>query len=287
MSGDLMPPRSPQVPMQVAQSAPAERHLPPQIVFAAEPRYTSERHRKKSSSASVASWILLVFACAGAMLPVAGFGMWLIIGPILLITLVLGIVAITQGNTVSGVMIILASLIVVPLFVLLAPFFMTGLALGAAGASGSAFDGGHRTTSQESVVAAPVEQVAWQEEETEPSLPAMDVAPQGRPLESTNHDSSSQPFEASRPENREVRSNSAPQAYGDEFTHKAILVDSRGTIVLQSGPSILSANVDKLQSGDSVFTAGRDGKWIKVRTNNGLVGYVRQKQLQFQFQPGQ
>jgi hypothetical protein len=178
-------------------------------------------------------------------------------------------------------MIILASLIVVPLFVVLAPFVTTGAVLGAASASGSALNDGNRPVSQVSVAAAPVEQVVWQDE-AERSLPAMDVAPQERTVQSTNHEIPVRPSEVNQVEKRELRSDAVSQAYDGEFTYKANLVDSRGTIVLQSGPSVLAANVEKLQSGDSVTTAGRSGKWIKVRTSSGLIGYVRQKQLQFQ-----
>ena len=64
--------------------------------------------------------------------------MWLIVGPILLVTLVLGIIAINRGSAINGVLIILMSLIVVPLFVAIAPFVGTGIALGAIEASDAA-----------------------------------------------------------------------------------------------------------------------------------------------------
>lgn len=71
------------------------------------------------------------------------------------------------------------------------------------------------------------------------------------------------------------------QISDDEFPYKATLFDDRGTIVLQSEPSIIGKNVAKLSSGDTVYTSTQDGKWIRIKTTDGLVGFVRQKQLQF------
>ena len=93
---------------------------------------------RESNSASIAAWILLVLACIGACIPGLGFGVWIIIVPILLITLILGIIAISKGSTWNGVWIILASLIVVPAFVVLAPIVSTALAIGAAQDSSNA-----------------------------------------------------------------------------------------------------------------------------------------------------
>jgi hypothetical protein len=67
----------------------------------------------------LASWALLALCCIASLLP--GLA-----GPILLITFVLGIIAISRGGTVQGVLILLASLIVVPVFVFIAPIVTTG-----------------------------------------------------------------------------------------------------------------------------------------------------------------
>jgi hypothetical protein len=65
----------------------------------------------------LASWALLALCCIASLLPGLGFGVWLVAGPILLITFVLGVIAIS---------LLLASLIVVPVFVFIAPIVTTG-----------------------------------------------------------------------------------------------------------------------------------------------------------------
>ena len=274
VTGDVMTPQPPHVPIPVASSAPVQQVLP-QLVFASQSPHRRDAPPEKSNSASTASWILLVFACAGAMVPGLGFGMWLIVGPILLITLVLGIVAITKGSTVNGVMIILASLIVVPLFVLLAPIVMTGAAFGAASASDSILEDANTAAVAESVVAAPADQIAWQDSQAEPSS-NYDAPAQSSPAP-VYHSSSVEPTEI-----EVAPSYAATYGNNDEFVYRANLVDPRGVVVLQSAPSITAKNVDKLQSGTPIVAAGTEGKWIKVRTASGLIGYVRQKQLEFQ-----
>lgn len=89
-------------------------------------------NQRASNSAAIASWVLLIFACIGSLVPGLGFAVWLIIVPILLITLVLGILAINRGSAFQGVIIILMSLIVVPAFVFCAPIISTVVAIGAA-----------------------------------------------------------------------------------------------------------------------------------------------------------
>lgn len=66
-----------------------------------------------------------------------------------------------------------------------------------------------------------------------------------------------------------------------DFPFRARLVDSRGVVVLQSGPGITSRNVTRLDAGNLIRAESVDGKWIRVKTNDGLVGFVRAKQLEF------
>lgn len=60
---------------------------------------------------------------------------------------------------------------------------------------------------------------------------------------------------------------------------RALIVDSRERIVLQSGPKMSSKNVAKVDTGSEVEVLSRSGKWVEVRTAGGLVGFVRQSQL--------
>ena len=80
-------------------------------------------------SVSLASWILLFVSCFVATIPGLGFAVWLFIVPVLLVTFILGIIAISRGGVLQGILILGATLIGVPLFVLIAPIVTTGVAL--------------------------------------------------------------------------------------------------------------------------------------------------------------
>lgn len=129
-------------PFPVLQPPPFSSQIPvaplPPLVFDSQVRRIHVPPRAHGNPASTAAWILLAFACAGSLIPGLGFGMWLIVGPILLVTLVLGIFAINRGSAINGVLIILMSLIVVPIFVAIAPFVGAGIALGAIEAADTA-----------------------------------------------------------------------------------------------------------------------------------------------------
>ena len=81
---------------------------------------------------SRASWLLLGLCCLGALIPGLGFGIWLIAAPILLITFILGIIAMARGGVLQGILILIASLIFMPVFVLIAPIITTGATMAAA-----------------------------------------------------------------------------------------------------------------------------------------------------------
>jgi hypothetical protein len=85
--------------------------------------------RANHRSVSLASWILLFVSCLGATVPGLGFAVWLFIVPVLLVTFILGIIAISRGGVFQGILILGATLIAVPLFVLVAPIVTTGAAI--------------------------------------------------------------------------------------------------------------------------------------------------------------
>lgn len=70
-----------------------------------------------------------------------------------------------------------------------------------------------------------------------------------------------------------------PLKYEDRSRQMARIVDSRNSIVLQSGPRMASKNVARIQTGSVVEVISHDGKWVQIRTEGGLLGYVRQRQL--------
>ena len=62
---------------------------------------------RQNRSLIVTSWFLIALVCVLSLVPVFGFGTWLIAGPILFITLVMGIIVLSRGGTVPGLFILL------------------------------------------------------------------------------------------------------------------------------------------------------------------------------------
>jgi hypothetical protein len=85
----------------------------------------------------IASWIMIGGTCLIAMIPGIGFVTWLIAFPVLLATFILGIIALTKGGTLQGILILLTSLIVAPIFIAIAPLVMTAGAIAASDTSGT------------------------------------------------------------------------------------------------------------------------------------------------------
>jgi len=72
-----------------------------------------------------AAWIIIGVICLIALIPAVGLLTWFIAFPVLVATFVLGIIAITRGGTLQGVLILLVSLIVAPTYLLIAPMLST------------------------------------------------------------------------------------------------------------------------------------------------------------------
>lgn len=83
----------------------------------------------------IASWALIGLICLVSLIPFLGFGSWLIVGPVLFVTLVMGIIVLARGGTLHGLGIMFTSLIVAPVFVMVAPFATSLLGLGGAAAA--------------------------------------------------------------------------------------------------------------------------------------------------------
>jgi uncharacterized protein YdbL (DUF1318 family) len=92
----------------------------------------SDPSDSQNRSLIVASWVLIGLVCLISLIPFLGFASWLIVGPILFIALVMGIIILARGGTLQGLLILLVSLIVAPVFVLVAPFVTSLLGLGGA-----------------------------------------------------------------------------------------------------------------------------------------------------------
>ena len=74
---------------------------------------------------ALAAWIIIGVTCFVALIPAIGLLTWFIAIPVLLATFALGIIAITKGGTLQGVLILLVSLIVAPAYLLIAPMLST------------------------------------------------------------------------------------------------------------------------------------------------------------------
>jgi uncharacterized protein YdbL (DUF1318 family) len=92
----------------------------------------SDPSDSQNRSLIIASWVLIGLVCLLSLIPFLGFASWLIVGPILFIALVMGIIVLARGGTLQGLLILLVSLIVAPVFVLVAPFVTSLLGLGGA-----------------------------------------------------------------------------------------------------------------------------------------------------------
>jgi len=90
----------------------------------------SVQQQKQSKGVATVAWVMIGLTCLVALIPGVGFLTWLVALPILFITVILGIVVLCQGGTIRGVLILLMSLIVAPVFLFLAPLIMTSLAVG-------------------------------------------------------------------------------------------------------------------------------------------------------------
>lgn len=74
---------------------------------------------------ALAAWIMIGVICLIALIPAVGLLTWFIAFPVLVATFVLGIIAITRGGTLQGVLILLVSVIAAPVFLLIAPMAST------------------------------------------------------------------------------------------------------------------------------------------------------------------
>ena len=66
----------------------------------------------------------------------------------------------------------------------------------------------------------------------------------------------------------------------DREQKKAIL---NSNVSVKSSKNLIAKTIDKAKKGDSVVVISNDGKFVKVRTENGKIGYVKSKQLDSEF----
>ena len=80
---------------------------------------------------AVASWILLGLTALLSIVPVLGFGAWFLAFIVIPVAFVLAIVILTRGGKTQGILILVTSVVILPVFILVASLAST-LILGAA-----------------------------------------------------------------------------------------------------------------------------------------------------------
>lgn len=81
------------------------------------------------------SWVLLGVTALLAVIPLVGCLTWVMFIPVFITTVVLGVLTMQRGGTTEGILILIASVVVLPIFTLVAPILTTAL-LGAVTGAG-------------------------------------------------------------------------------------------------------------------------------------------------------
>jgi hypothetical protein len=137
-----------------AQPQPQTQPQQQQIPAYAAPQAPQQNHQANPKKLILASWLMIGVTCLVALIPGVGFLTWIIAFPVLLVTFILGILTLTKGRTMQGVMILLTSLIAAPVFLVVAPIVTTAGAVAASDSgSGGSFSGsgGSESSSGEAV----------------------------------------------------------------------------------------------------------------------------------------
>lgn len=144
-----------------------------------QPQMTTQPNPNNPKGLIIASWLMIGLTCLVSLIPGIGFATWLIAAPVLLVTFILGIIALTKGGTLQGILILLTSLIVAPIFLLIAPIVTTAGAVAAAessssGSSGNTLSSSSSTTSSTSSQTQPTSAPKYEVGQTI-STPGLDI----------------------------------------------------------------------------------------------------------------
>jgi hypothetical protein len=122
ISGGPSMPMSPPPPVP-APTASVARPVP-------GPGPSAVRPAQGYTGMAVTGWILLGLTALLSIVPILGFGAWLLAFIVIPVVLILAIVILTRGGTGQGIFLLIASLIFLPGFIIVAPLAST-LILGA------------------------------------------------------------------------------------------------------------------------------------------------------------
>ena len=86
---------------------------------------TASQPVKSYKGMAVTSWILIVLTALLSIVPVFGFGAWLLAFIVIPITLILSIVILTRGGKAQGIFLLITSVLLLPIFIICAPLVST------------------------------------------------------------------------------------------------------------------------------------------------------------------
>jgi hypothetical protein len=125
-------PTAPQTPVPPPPApSPMPSALPARPAQSTAGVATSQQAIQSYKGMAVTSWILLGLTALLSIVPVLGFGAWLLALIVVPIAVILGIVILTRGGKTQGILILVTSVVVLPVFILVASLTST-LILGAA-----------------------------------------------------------------------------------------------------------------------------------------------------------
>jgi GYF domain 2 len=107
---------APLAPPSPAPTAPVAQSMPGSAPISSAPR--------SYKGMVLASWILLGLTFVISLIPVLGCGSWFLVWPVALATFIMAIVTLNRGGKTQGVLLLIASILIVPL-ALVAPVVTT------------------------------------------------------------------------------------------------------------------------------------------------------------------
>ena len=93
----------------------------------ATPPVTTAPPAKRYTGFAVTSWILIILTCLFSIIPVIGFATWLFALVVVPLTLIFAIIILNRGGKGQGIFLIIASVILMPCFLFVAPLVSTVL----------------------------------------------------------------------------------------------------------------------------------------------------------------
>ena len=88
---------------------------------------------KSYKGMAITSWILMIVTCLLSIIPVIGFATWVIAFVVIPLVIIFGIVILTRGGTGQGIFLLICAIVIMPVFLLVAPLASTlvlGVSLG-------------------------------------------------------------------------------------------------------------------------------------------------------------